>query len=241
MTQADSKLVAGTSGFSYKSWKGPFYPEKLAASKMLGYYSRKLNGVEINNTFYRLPRREMLEKWAAQVPRDFSFVLKASRQITHFRRLKGAQEVLAYLLDTASAGLGDRLGTVFFQLPPNFKKDVERLAGFLALLPESARAAFEFRHESWFSSDVYDALTEHGAALVIADAGEDPPPVLATSPVFGYARLRRPAYGKAEVDEWARKLRDLGWDRTFVFFKHEDDGAGPELAQRFRDSWEQSG
>ena len=234
---SDTRLWTGTSGFSYKEWKGSFYPEKLPANRMLEYYSRRLRSVEINNTFYRLPRAEMLEKWASQVPEDFSFVLKASRRITHMARLKDAGDPLEYLTRTAVGALGDRLGPILFQLPPYLRVDVARLTDFLAIVPEDVRAAFEFRHESWFVDDVYQALADHGAALVTADTGEGEAPVVETAS-FGYARLRRPGYGEADLADWAATLCRPAWSDVFVFFKHEDEGAGPRMAAGFREAWD---
>ena len=233
---AEPRLWTGTSGFSYKEWKGSFYPEKLPANRMLEYYSQQLASVEINNTFYRLPRAEMLEKWASQVPDDFAFVLKASRRITHMKRLKDAGDPLEYLVTTAVGALGARLGPILFQLPPYLRKDVERLRDFLAIVPDTVRAAFEFRHESWFGDDVYHALADHGAALVTADTGEGEAPVVETAR-FGYARLRRPGYGDAELAEWVEALRRSAWSDVFVFFKHEDEGAGPRMAAGFGEVW----
>ena len=228
------KLWTGTSGFSYKEWKGSFYPQDLPAARMLEHYAQRLNAVEINNTFYRLPRTESLAKWKAQVPEEFAFVLKASRGITHMKRLKDADEPLGRLARAAVEGLGDRLGPALFQLPPYLKKDLERLKDFVAILPAGIRAAFEFRHESWFGDDVYAALSDGGAALVAADTGDRDAPVVATAG-FGYARLRRPGYGDAELAGWAEQLGSMGWAEAFVFFKHEDAGAGPVLAKRFRE------
>ena len=236
-TPSVPRLWTGTSGFSYKEWKGSFYPEKLPANKMLAYYSRQLRSVEINNTFYRLPRAELLEKWATQVPDEFSFVLKASRRITHMKRLKDAGDPLDYLVTTAVGALGPRLGPLLFQLPPYLRVDVERLSDFLALIPKDVRAAFEFRHDSWFADEVYRALADHGAALVTADTGEGDAPVVATAS-FGYARLRRPGYGDGELADWVEALRQPGWSDVFVFFKHEDEGAGPRMAAGFRKAWD---
>ena len=227
------KFWVGTSGFSYKEWKGSFYPEDLPNDQMLSYYGERLNAVEINNTFYRMPSRKVLTDWSGKVPDDFSFVLKASRKITHFKRLKEeAADELAYLLDV-SAELGGRRGPILFQLPPNLKKDVERLRNFVTLFPEGFRSAFEFRNSTWFDEEVYDVLRDAGAALVAADTGgEDDPPVVATTS-YGYARLRKEVYESGELTRWAEVFRDQGWEDVFVFFKHEDEGTGPALADSF--------
>ncbi|MGI9627680.1 MAG: DUF72 domain-containing protein [Longimicrobiales bacterium] len=230
------RIWSGTSGFSYKEWKGSFYPEDLPQTGMLEFYSRQLNSVEINNTFYRLPKTSLLEKWGATVPDDFRFVLKASQRITHRKRLKEAEEPLEYLVETATAALGSRLGPILFQLPPYFRKNVDRLRSFLEAVPDSVQAAFEFRHESWFEEDTYEALKEGGAALVTADTGEEEAPVVATTN-FGYARLRRPGYTDKELESWAKSFQDQGWEDVHVYFKHEDEGAGPALAGRFNEIW----
>ncbi len=233
-------LWTGTSGFSYKEWKGSFYPEKLPATKMLEYYSRQLPSVEINNTFYRMPRAEMLEKWATQVPDDFAFVLKANRRITHMKRLKDAGDPLDYQAQTAIGALGGRLGPILFQLPPYLRKGVDRLRDFLAILPDGLRAAFEFRHDSWFVDEVYQALADRGAALVTADTGEGEAPVVETAS-FGYARLRRPGYDEDALRGWAAALNRPAWSEVYVFFKHEDEGAGPRMAAAFREVWQAGG
>jgi uncharacterized protein YecE (DUF72 family) len=222
------KVLAGTSGFSYKEWKGSFYPEDLAAENMLQFYSQRLPAVEINNTFYRMPKPALLESWAAQVPEEFRFVLKASQRITHHKRLKEAGEEVAYFFRVAST-LGARLGPALFQLPPNLKKDLPRLTDFLALLPADTRAAFEFRHASWFEDDVYEALRARGAALCIAEDEELATPLVPTAG-WGYLRLRRQDYTDADVLSWAERLRAQAWSEAYVFFKHEDAGAGPRLA-----------
>jgi uncharacterized protein YecE (DUF72 family) len=225
------RVLAGTSGFSYKEWRGSFYPEDLPADEMLAYYSAKLPAVEINNTFYRMPKPALLEGWAAQVPADFRFILKASQRITHRKRLKEAGDEVAYFFQTA-ATLGDRLGPTLVQLPPNLRKDLPRLEAFLGVLPEGARAAFEFRHDSWFEDDVYAALRAKGAALCIAEDEELATPLVATAP-WGYLRLRRQDYDDAAVAAWAEKVRAQAWSEAFVFFKHEDAGSGPRLAADF--------
>ena len=227
------KFWVGTSGFSYREWKGSFYPDDLPNDQMLSYYGERLNAVEINNTFYRMPSRKVLTDWCGKVPDDFAFVLKASRKITHFKRLKEeAADELAYLLDVSDE-LGGRRGPLLFQLPPNLKVDVERLRNFVALFPDGFRAAFEFRNPTWFDDDVYEVLRGVNAALVAADTGgEDDPPVVATAS-HGYARLRKEVYEPGELTRWAETFKNQGWDDVFVFFKHEDAGAGPALADLF--------
>src|ERR1043166_8446828 len=162
------KLHVGTSGYSFKEWKGNFYPEDLPAKEMLSYYSRRLPAVEINNTFYRLPQPAMVENWRDQVPENFRFSVKATQRITHIKRLKNCADETKYLIETASL-LGDRLGVILFQLPPNSKKDADRLRDFLTLLPEGQRAAFEFRHESWLEDEVLDLLRTRNCAWVVSD------------------------------------------------------------------------
>lgn len=230
------ELYVGTSGYSYKEWKGVFYPEKLSAKKMLEYYGERLNGVEINNTFYRLPKASVLETWASQVPDDFRFSIKASRRITHFTRLKEeAREPTEYLLSTVET-LGARLGVLLFQLPPNLKKDAERLAGFLDMLPEGTPAAFEFRHDSWNDDEVFDLLRNRGMTLVCADTedSEGDEPIIETGS-WGYLRLRRPGYTADDLRRWSELVSATSWDYAFVFFKHEDEGAGPRMAADFRE------
>ena len=228
------ELHVGTSGYSYKEWKGPFYPEDLSNKDMLSYYGERLGAVEINNTFYRLPKTSVLEAWAEQVPDGFRFSIKASRKITHFTRLKsGSRDPTEYLLSTLGA-LGDRLGVLLFQLPPNFKKDLERFSEFLGMLPEGTPAAWEFRHETWFDDEVYDLLRGRGMALVRADTDEpeaDEPIVNTAS--WGYLRLRRATYDDSDLERWAQSVAGQKWDRAFVFFKHEDAGSGPKMAARF--------
>jgi uncharacterized protein YecE (DUF72 family) len=225
------RVLAGTSGFSYKEWKGSFYPEDLPAEQMLSFYAARLPAVEINNTFYRMPKPALLASWAEQVSPQFRFVLKASQRITHHKRLKEAGSEVAYFFQTA-ATLGERLGPALFQLPPNLKKDLPRLEAFLAVLPEGARAAFEFRHASWFEDDVFEALRARGAALCIAEDEDLATPLVATSR-WGYLRLRRQDYDDAAVAAWAEKVRAQAWDEAYVFFKHEDAGSGPRLAAEF--------
>lgn len=226
------KLHVGTSGYSYKEWKGNFYPEDLPAKEMLSYYSRQLPAVEINNTFYRLPQTSVMESWREQVPAEFRFSVKATQRITHFKRLNNCADETKYLLDTASV-LGERLGVVLFQLPPNMKKDADRLKAFLDLLPNNTRAAFEFRHESWFDDETFGLLRSRDCALVVSDTDEKPLNEIIGTATWGYLRLRRVEYGKKNLIAWLKRVRDQKWGDAFVFFKHEDEGTGPKLAGQF--------
>jgi len=226
---APVQLHAGTSGFSYKEWKGSFYPADLAADRMLAFYASKLRTVEVNNTFYRMPKGEVLERWAGEVPEGFRFVIKASQRITHRARLANAGEALGYLWQ-AVQHLGDRRGPLLFQLPPNFKKDTERLRAFLAELPEGCRAAFEFRHDSWNDDEVYAALRERSCAWCSADTEEGETVLPPATADWGYLRLRRPDYAEADLAQWAVRIRGQPWSEAFVFFKHEDAGTAPRLA-----------
>jgi uncharacterized protein YecE (DUF72 family) len=225
-------LHVGTSGYSYKEWKGSFYPKDLPEKQMLRYYGERFGTVEINNTFYRMPKPAVLEGWASEVPAAFRFVLKAPQRITHMQRLKDCADNVSYLLEVA-AGLKERLGPLLFQLPPNLKKDAPRLREFLALLPSHRRAALEFRHQSWFDDEVFGILRDNGAALCIAEAEDDlKVPFVATAD-WGYLRLRRGDYGDDELRQWLSRVRDQKWSDAFVFFKHEEEGKGPQYAARF--------
>jgi uncharacterized protein YecE (DUF72 family) len=221
-TKASKMLLAGASGYSFKEWKGTFYPDKMKPEEMLGYYSDRLPTVEINNTFYRMPKTTVLENWAASVPEGFRFAIKASRRITHMSRIKAesSAEPVGFLYKNLAA-LGAKRGPVLFQLPPNLKKDLPRLVEFLALLPAGHRGAFEFRNDTWFADDVYDALKAAGAALVLSEREDNaPPPLVATAP-WGYVRLRLESYSDADLQQWAEKLAATPWDETFVYFMHE--------------------
>ncbi len=225
-------IHVGTSGYNYPEWRGSFYPATLPASKMLGYYAERFGAVEINYTFYRMPTAKTLGGWAAATPPGFVFVLKASRRITHDQRLVDIDEPLRYFRDTARA-LGEKLGPLFFQLPPNFHKDTARLGDLLAMLPRDARHAFEFRHQSWFDDDVYALLRRWNAALCVADTERGTTPQIATAD-WAYVRLRDAEYSDVELQEWAARLADPAWRDAYVFFKHEEAGAGPALAERLR-------
>jgi uncharacterized protein YecE (DUF72 family) len=225
-------FYVGTSGFSYKPWKGPFYPKDLPDKQMLRFYGEHFRTVEINNTFYRMPNASVLESWAGEVPAEFKFVLKASRQITHIKRLKDVPDSVSYLLKVAGT-LKDRLGPILFQLPPNLKKDLPRLREFLGLLPKRQRAAFEFRHQSWFDQEVFDLLREHQAVLCIAEAENDIEIPFVSTADWGYLRLRRPDYSDEDLQAWVKRVREQNWLDAFVFFKHEDEGKAPLMGKRF--------
>ena len=225
-------LYVGTSGYSYKPWKGPFYPKDLPDKQMLHYYGERFRSVEINNTFYRMPKAALLEGWAAEVPDNFKFVLKAPQRITHMQRLQPVDDSVSYFLDVAGV-LKGRLGPVLFQLPPNLHKDVARLRNFLAMLPLGRRAAFEFRHQSWFDTEVFSALREHHAVLCIAEAENDLNIPFESTADWGYLRLRRADYSDVELKSWVERVQQQHWQEAFVFFKHEDEGKGPQMAKRF--------
>ncbi len=227
------KFHVGTSGYNYPEWKGTFYPKDLPTSKMLPYYVERFTTVEINNTFYRMPSAKTATGWGAAAPAGFTFVLKAPQKITHFSRLRDVDQPLGFFCETAQT-LGDKLGPLFFQLPPNFKKATDRLADVLAKLPPALRVAFEFRHESWFDDEVYALLRARNAALCIAATEEGVTPAVATAD-FGYLRLREVEYSAEDLQRWLQTIRDIGagWRDAYVFFKHEDSGTGPALARRF--------
>jgi len=227
------KLHAGTSGFAFKEWKGSFYPADLKDDGILGYYASKFPTVEINNTFYRLPKEGVLQSWAAQVPEPFTFAIKASQRITHYARLKPeCASAVEFLLKNTSS-LASRLGPILFQLPPNLKKDTERLRVFIDTLPSDRRYTIEFRHESWFEDDVFAALRERDIPLCITEQPEFSAPVVATAS-WGYARLHRFDYDGPMLAEWAAKLAAQPWNEAYVFFKHDEGiGSGPPAVGAF--------
>ncbi|HMC89409.1 MAG TPA: DUF72 domain-containing protein [Gemmataceae bacterium] len=225
------KVRAGTSGYSYKQWKGSFYPQDLPESGMLRFYGERFSTVEINNTFYRMPSEKVLSNWSTQVPDDFAFVLKVPRRITHEKKLKNVADDVAYLVKTAAA-LGKKRGPLLFQLPPFFRKDLAVLRDFLGLLPRDGQAALEFRHQSWFDDEVYAVLREHNAALCVADADSELSVPFVTTAAWGYLRLRREDYSDKDIRSWVKRVQDQPWKEAFVFFKHEDAVKGPELATR---------
>jgi len=226
------RFFVGTSGYSYPKWKGSFYPAKLPQTEMLRCYAERFDSVEINNTFYKMPSVSDAESWTSQVPNSFRFTIKAPQTITHFKRLKDAEAPTGQLLQVTAA-LKRRRGPLLFGLPPNMKKDVPRLQAYLRLIPRGVRAAFEFRHESWFTEDVFDCLRARQCALCVADAEDLPRAKLIHTAGWGYVRLRRENYTKRALAGWVKKLRSQSWKEAYVFFKHEDTGTGPKFAARF--------
>jgi len=225
------QILVGTSGWSYKEWKGSFYPAGLPTDDMLRHYAERFPTVEINNSFYRIPKEKVLLEWAAQVPAGFRFVLKASRRITHINRLGDEDGSLGYFLRTVNV-LGERLGPTLFQCPPSLRKDIGRLREFLTLVPRTWRAALEFRHGSWFDDEVYEALHAHDVALVAVDEDEETTPLVPTAS-WGYLRLRRTGYGDDELEAWVERIESQPWREAFVFLKHDEEGGtGPEAAVR---------
>ena len=222
-----SRLQAGASGYSFKEWKGSFYPALTKPGEMLPFYARHLPTVEINNTFYQMPKVATLEHWAQATPDDFSFAIKASRRITHDARLKAdaAADSVAYLYRNLET-LGDKRGPVLFQLPPFLKKDVPRLVDFLQVLPAGHRAAFEFRHDSWFDEAVYDALRDAGAALCLSERDDDAPPPLVETAPWTYVRLRLENYSEDDLAQWAQRLLATGWQSIHAYFMHEPTAPG---------------
>jgi uncharacterized protein YecE (DUF72 family) len=228
------KLFAGTSGYAFKEWKGSFYPDDLKDEGMLGYYAGRFPAVEINNTFYRLPKEHVLQGWAAQVPDTFTFAIKASQRITHYARLKPeCASAVEFLLRTTTC-LADRCGPILFQLPPNLKKDAARLRAFLDTLPAGRRYTIEFRHESWFDDEVLDALRERDIAMCVTEQPEFASPVVSTAS-WGYARLHRLDYDEAALAGWAKRIAAQPWGEAYVFFKHDEGiGSGPPAVDAFR-------
>jgi uncharacterized protein YecE (DUF72 family) len=223
-------LWAGASGYAFKEWKGSFYPEKMQPDAMLGWYAERLPSVEINNTFYQMPKVAALAHWADTTPEAFRFAIKASRRITHDARLKAdaAADSVAYLYRNLAA-LGAKRGPVLFQLPPNLKKDLPRLAAFLQMLPVGHRAAFEFRNDTWFDDEVYAALRGAGAALAVSEREDGSPPPIEQTADWGYVRLRLEDYTDEALREWAQRLAATGWNEIYAFFMHEP--TAPAYAQ----------
>ena len=226
--------LIGTSGYNYPEWRGSFYPEKFPANRMLAYYAERFNTVEVNYTFYRMPTVPLLEGWAAGTPEGFTFTLKAPRRITHDAKLRRCEDLTQTFCRTAAA-LGSKLGVLLFQLPPNFRRDDEALQAFVEILPEGTRAAFEFRHASWHDEAVFDRLRQRNLALCIADSEKMSTPIVPTAD-YVYFRLRDEGYQDADLRRWAAVMQDMaGPSSAFVYFKHEEQGKGPEFATRLRE------
>jgi uncharacterized protein YecE (DUF72 family) len=226
------RVLVGTSGFAYKEWKGIFYPTDLPTKKYLAFYAEHFPTTEINNTFYRMPTLKLTESWYAEAPEGFLFTLKLSQRITHFKRLKNVDEEMEFFLASA-VGLKEKLGPILVQLPPNFKKDLEALDGFLSKFASRARLAFEFRHDSWFDDELFGLLRRYSTAFGVVEKeedgkGGDSPREVTGS--FVYMRLRKGAYTPEEMQDWA------GWIRSqsvpvFCYLKHDD--LAPVLARDF--------
>jgi uncharacterized protein YecE (DUF72 family) len=232
------KIYVGTSGYAYKEWKGRFYPEKISPQEMLRFYSGRLNTVEINNTFYRMPKESVLMSWAEQVHGSFVFALKAPQVITHLKRLRDVSEETEDFLRTLSV-LGRKLGPVLFQFPKSFRADRSLLEDFLGLIPDGGNCAFEFRNPSWLSDENLALLHKKGSSLCIADVDENPANEIIRTAPWGYLRLRRSDYTDADLSKWLERIYSQKWKKAFVFFKHEDGAKGPargpEMATRFRE------
>src|SRR6266571_6302689 len=224
------KSWIGTSGFQYTAWKGTFYPETLPASKMLPFYAERFSTTEINYTFRRIPSGKTIEDWFNVTPAHFKFSLKAPQKVTHFAKLRDCADTLRYFYQVI-LDLEDKLGPVLFQLPPAFKKDAPLLASFLNDIPSRSRAAFEFRHTSWFDDEVFALLKNKNMALCIADSEKLSTSVVVTAD-YGYLRLRREDYQAVDITRWAKEISAKGniWSDAFVYFKHEESGTGPKLA-----------
>jgi uncharacterized protein YecE (DUF72 family) len=225
-------IYVGTSGYNYPEWKGTFYPENLAAAKMLPYYAERFSTVEINYTFYRMPTAKLVAGWAMQVPPAFKFTLKAPKRITHDRKLRDAADLVRGFCEAASE-LGPQLGALLFQLAPTFKKDLAVLDEFLGVLPPRVCGAFEFRHDSWLDDEVYARLRDRNLALCIADSESRSTPVVATAD-YAYLRLRDEGYTDQHIAEWAARVGELSTicKDVYVYFKHEEEGKGPLFARQ---------
>jgi uncharacterized protein YecE (DUF72 family) len=227
------KLRVGTSGWAFKEWRGPFYPTDLKDDAMLGYYAGRYPTVEINNTFYRLPREHVLADWASRVPDGFSFTIKASRSITHFFRLKPESKRGLDILLRGTAVLGDKLGPILFQLPPRMPRDVELLRAFVAQLPDDRRFTVEFRDERWFDDEVYAVLGSRDIALCVSETDDYRSPVIATAS-WGYVRPHKRYYDDTGLAEWRRRVAAQPWSEAYMFFKHDHaDGSGPLAVDAF--------
>lgn len=228
------KIYVGTSGYGYKEWKGLFYPEKIQPKDMLHFYAGQLNTVEVNYTFHHMPTIAGITSWAEQVPDDFVFALKAPQLITHFKLLRNVKEEATYFFKTMSL-LGVKTGPALFQLPGSFRANLTVLGEFLELIPKNIPCAFEFRSKSWFAKDILGLLRERGCSLCTADWDEHPADKIISTAPWGYLRLRRADYTDDDLAQWLERILEQQWEKAFVFFKHEGDAKGPELARRFQE------
>jgi len=228
------KIHVGTSGYGYKEWKGRFYPEKISPHDMLHFYGERFGVVEINYTFYHMPTVGGLTSWGEQVPDDFMFCLKAPQVMTHMKLLRNVAEETAYFFKTLSV-LEKKAGPPLFQLPGSFRANQQVLEEFLALIPAGTPCAFEFRSKSWFKPEILDLLRARGCSLCTADTDEKPAEEIIGTADWGYLRLRRSDYTEADLSKWLERILAQKWERAFVFFKHEEEARGPELARRFRE------
>lgn len=222
--------LAGMSGFNYPKWRGAFYPKALKVEDWLAYYSQQLPAVEINDSFHRLPRSAVVADWAATVPAEFRFALKASRQITHQARLRDVEEPLDQLIRTVAV-LEDKLGAVLFQLPPYLRKSAERLEQFLVQWPHDLPAAVEFRHPSWHTAEIMDLLSQYEFALAVSDVPE-PAQLIATTDRC-YLRLQHSEYTSSQLSAWIHKVEQLELTSALVFFDPESANTDPAIAQQF--------
>ncbi len=228
------KVYVGTSGYGYKEWQGKFYPEKISPKEMLRFYSERLNAVEINNTFYHMPKEGVLASWAEQVSENFVFALKAPQIITHLKQLRNVSAETRYLFRSLSV-LGRKLGPILFQLPKSFSADRTALEDFLTLIPDNVSCAFEFRNPSWQTAEIMDLLKERQYILCIADTDENHMSNIIGTAHQGYLRLRRSDYTDADLSRWKTRILSQKWERVFVFFKHEEEAKGAEIAMHFHE------
>jgi uncharacterized protein YecE (DUF72 family) len=228
------KIYTGTSGYGYKPWKGRFYPKDLPEKDMLKYYSSQFNSVEINNTFYSMPSAAILQSWKTEVPAGFRFFIKAPSKITHVKRLKNCEDELKYFIDL-SLTIEKSFSGFLFQLPPNYKKNMEVFENFISLIPPKIKAAFEFRHESWQEQEVYNCLKKRNFALCMADTDELPVKNIVATASWGYLRLRKEDYSEMEIKAWYNKITKQEWKEVFIYFKHEDKANGTRFAAKLRD------
>ena len=227
------KFFIGTSGYGYKEWKGKFYPEKISPTEMLRFYSTLFNTVEINNTFYHMPKENVLASWAQQVSDNFVFALKAPQVITHLKQLRDVEAETGYLFRSLSV-LDGKLGPVLFQFPKSFHKDQPVLEDFLGLVPGNIACAFDFRSPSWLDAQILELLRKGGYSLCIDDIDENPANEIISTAPWGYLRLRRSDYTDADLSQWLKRIVSQKWKKVFVFFKHEDKAKGPQMAARFQ-------